>query len=1116
MAFENRRKREANSRPDPKLPNYEIPCPRLNDFQGFDSITRYKTEDHPENDNKVFLNGIGNLDHPDIFFLSQCVYEEDIDDTTSEPRQLKSPIGTLFQRMCLMNGIQLEREYFTTVCKYAIPRKLKLKPSAKDIAYCAALLDEELTTAKPKIIVCIGKAAVTSILGLNIRLTKLEECWTYSEKYNAHVYIIGDIKDAYYKPEFYDKLSAELRILNDFRTSISTGIPLNKVLKHYRKIDKFVDLHNWLLQMEEEKNTLFAVDCEWRGQNFVDGNLRSIQFCWKPGEAVFIHLFDENNQYCFDRPYDEIKESLRRFFNKPDIRYYGHNFCADAVWMMNHLGLEAYGRCLLDTQYAFQTFNEYEELSLKKLASKYTDLGRYDFDLVMWSASKVKSKPKDKKDTAVDSVIVSLEDDDSAKKKIEGNDDEGYGSVPTEILFPYGCADVDATFRLAQIAFINLQKDGTLDYYLKIKHPFATDGFASMMEAGVPFNKEYANKARIAYLACACIMQLKFKEMLNDEAISLLNKALDDNNITDIITRNLIESLALDKTSSIEDNAKTLKKIIKDKSVVFNLIPYIQHLKFIDAFNPNSDKQKKEWLFTLKKYTPIKTTKTESGNPLDWEKVLLLPEREQKNYTPAVDKDTLKVFATKNHDLLCEHLLQMNAVGTILKTFLKGDEGGIQKFLCKDGKIHCSMALTESSRPRSFKPNILNLPRYVTDVIKGAFRKTYDYFGIRINDDKTLDYSQCDQEAFNTLVSELRTKFNIEEDLQIEDLLPVGLRSCFRAPDNCYYVDADLATAEVFSIAYLANDKKLIATLTDPDPQFGLILDEKGKEKPVRIAYIDEIVPMTDDAKDPSLLHDINDPKLLRDDKGELRHPKQDVHWAACENKWFLNTPREKLDKNSTRDAAGKASNFQIPYQASATLLERMIEVATGHPPAEGTGEKLILAYKMTKPDVDKWLEERKQEVLEKQCYISPTGFKRHYILPDEDIFMPTKLREKIISSLQRQNCNIGLQSLVADTLARAVYRINMFFIKNSLQSRVVVPLYDACYIVSPINEVELSKQILQKYLSDDNTWDLPGGRLKYNIDVEVTKGWGTKMTDKEEKEFKELMSSTKQIELKS
>lgn len=705
MAYTSRKKDQ--SRPDPKLPNYDLPFPTLNEFQGFDSITRYKSDDQPDNDNKVILNGIGNINHPDIFFLAQCVYEEDIDDTTSEPRQLKSPVGTLFQRMCLMNGIQLEKEYFTTVCKYAIPRKYKLKPSAKDIAYCASLLNEELTIAKPKIIVCIGKAAVTSILGLNIRLTKLEECWTFSEKYNAHVYIIGDIKDAYYKPEFYDKLSSELRILNDFRIATNTGVSLQKVVKNYRKIDSLFDLDNWLLQMQTEKNTIFAVDCEWRGQNFVDGNLRSIQFCWKPGEAVFIHLFDENNKYCFDVPYNQIKKRLQSFFNKPEIRYYGHNFCADAVWMRNHLGLEVYGRCLLDTQYAFQTFNEYEELSLKKLASKYTDMGRYDFDLIMWSASKVKSKPKKPK-SVVDNILVdldtnsdeddSIQQDDSAKKKIEGNDDEGYGSVPTEILFPYGCADVDATYRLAQIAFINLQKDNTLDYYLRIKHPFATDGFASMMEAGVPFNKEYANKARIAYLACACIMQLKFKEMMKDEALSLLYKSLDENNITDIITRNLIESLANDKTSSIEDNAKTLKKIIKDKSIVFNLIPYIQHLKYIDAFNPNSDKQKKEWLFTLKKYTPIKTTKTESGNPLDWEKVLLLPEKDQKNYTPAVDKDTLKVFATKNHDLLCEHLLQMNAVGTILKTFLKGDEGGIQKFLCKDGKIHASYAMTESNR----------------------------------------------------------------------------------------------------------------------------------------------------------------------------------------------------------------------------------------------------------------------------------------------------------------------------------------------------------------------------------------------------------------------------------
>lgn len=40
--------------------------------------------------------------------------------------------------------------------------------------------------------------------------------------------------------------------------------------------------------------------------------------------------------------------------------------------------------------------------------------------------------------------------------------------------------------------------------------------------------------------------------------------------------------------------------------------------------------------------------------------------------------------------------------------------------------------------------------------------------------------------------------------------------------------------------------------------------------------------------------------------------------------------------------------------------------------------------------------------------------------------------------------------------------------------------------------------------MSENNYWDLKGGRLRYSIDVEVTKRWGTEPSEEEHKELTE------------
>lgn len=1065
---------------DFKLPSFEIPCPALKDF-------RDRTFLYREEDDSIFVRGVGNPTKANIMFVAACPMSEDVDEeySFSDPSLLKAESTAYFKRLCLSKGIDLDKEYFTTLVKYALPRKLKLKPRAEDIKFCQDLLEEEIALVKPKVIVCLGKEAATYFLGLNTRLAQIEEAWLDSKKYNAKLYIIEDCQKSFFKPEYQDKMEKDIQVLAKHYEYLCEGRSyLNNIPQDYKLIQTKKDLINWIDQMKQENIKLFAVDCEWGGMNFVDGTLRSIQFCWAPGKAVFIHFHNEELKWNFDAPKEEIYKIISDYFNDKSIKFLGHNIAADYQWMSKHIGIDIHeDRCWVDTMFGLQTADEYADLKLEKLAAKYTDLGRYDIDLLLWKKE---------------------------NKGVKFNEDEGYGSIPTEILFPYGCKDVDTTFRMASIVEDMLKKDNTWDYYRNIKNPFVTDEFAEMSMFGAPFNMDIANKIRLSYLICKYLMKKEFDKLLKEESKELLFKSVTANLYDPTLLGKFLTEVypKLLELNDYDAAIKLLKPFLKTK--IKEVIPALKHFINIDSFNYMSAPCKQAWLFDVKKYTPVKSTKALTGSSVDWDKVI--KKGLEKEYTPAVDKDTLKIYATAG-DKLCLHILQMSAVETITKTFLKGEEGGLQKFIASDGRLHTNYVLTESSRPRTFKPNILNIPRYVTDYIKQAFKKAYSELNISYNKEKDcLDFSNANLDLFNSLVNEFKKEYNIDQTISLEEFKPYGIRECFRVPDNKWLIDADYATAEVFAIAYLANDKRLISTLTEPDPQFALKKMPDGSEKSVRIAYIDDIVQFSEKAKDKSLLHDPNDPDLLRDEKGNLKHPKQDVHWMAVENEFLMDTPREKLDKNKTRDAAGKISNFSIPYGTSPELLERQVELASGEKPPKGTGQKMIDSYMKTKPDVAKFLEKCKQSVFNPGYYQAPSGYKRHYspVIPDVNSGLSDYQRDKIIQSTQRQACNIPLQNLVADSLARSVVMMHRYCRQHNLKTRIFMPLYDCNYCEVPKEEILIIEKLIVDCMSTNNYWDLPGGRLAFTAEPEIGKACGTKLTKSEKEQLERDIETLK------
>ena len=183
-------------------------------------------------------------------------------------------------------------------------------------------------------------------------------------------------------------------------------------------------------------------------------------------------------------------------------------------------------------------------------------------------------------------------------------------------------------------------------------------------------------------------------------------------------------------------------------------------------------------------------------------------------------------------------------------------------------------------------------------------------------------------------------------------------------------------------------------------------------------------------------------------------------------------------------------------------MLERKIEIAAGEKPEPGTGQKVIDGYMNTKPQVKEYLDWCKTLPEGQGYYLSPSGFKRHFKVPPLDAQMSDDLRESIVSKLRREACNIGLQSLVADSLARAIPALNACFMRLHMKSRAVIPLYDAIYILAPYEEVDLASSMLKFFMSDNNYWDLKGGRLRYNIEVEVTKRWSTAPSEEEKHEL--------------
>lgn len=998
---------------------------------------------------------------PTVMFVAPSAVPDDVTEEkqsngghrtyTVKPRYLVGSYGQILKGVLNGVGIDFYKEcYYTTICKWLLPKAQRSKPKPEAIAWGMPALEAEIEELKPQIIICLGKSVFDALSGIKINHDDAKGAWFYSKKYNAKLYLMEEIGRPLYAPyyiEIFRTDAIQLRRMLD----ITQGVEVDQIEEDYQIIDSADKLELWVDKMLEERHTIFSVDCEWGGTTHVDGKLRSVQLCWAPGKAIYIRFMDDQKNYAFEgADYKGAGKILSRLLDRKEVKYVGHHIAADLPWLSLWLGLEWYEKTFMDTEFASQCLDEEADLGLDVLALKYTDLGKYDIDLILWK----KANPQDEED--------------------------GYALIPDEILIPYALKDVDTVMRAYPQILSALMTDGVMKYYKDVFNPFVTDVFTSFTLLGLPMDRELMDELRDLYTFCRDQLNVTIQEDIHKEAAEILSAKLLELGV------GASEVIDLCKSSGSVAAWDIVKATVTDQVKLDDLRKVFEHYLESKYFNLRSGPHMRRWLFDVKKFTPVKSTgnKEKGLQAVPWEKTYDMDEATRKLYNPSVDKQSLQILAASNSYELLNQLIRLNAIGNICKAFLKEPdidadgnvekENGLHYFLCSDGRVHGQTSTTETGRPRAWKPNILNWPKYVNKSICKGIGDLLDKLS----------------EA-----GELPTRF--QKFVGVGDNIP-SLRSCVAAPEGWCFVESDYQTAEVRGLAFISGDEELIRIMTKPDPQFGII-EKDGKTIAMRLSY-DENCGITPENQDPSLLTPHNSTALKRDSEGNLIHPAADLHWSLAEMMYGI--PRERLDKDVHR-AAAKVGNFQSMYGASDVTLERKIEQDTGKKPEPGTGKRILEALAKRQPVATKFLLDMETSPEEKGFLMSASGRKRHFATHHaKGIRYDDKwAKKKLNAGMGREARNFYMQESVAATSAKAAKWLLDHFLKHNMQARPMVVLYDSVVTLCPLSEREEVSRLHVKYMATDNTWQYGKNLMHYPIDNEILFRWSTKLT-KTEKEF--------------
>lgn len=542
--------------------------------------------------------------------------------------------GRLLLETIQQLGYQPKDYYYSNVVRCATPGE-NVKPTPKTCKICAQMVAEEIEKIHPELIVCLGGTAAEHILG-KTNILKIRNNW----------FIYGPLNIpalAVLHPSYILRNVSELEL---FRTGIRMALTFNP-LQNQKKSVQYLSAHEY----EKAKKTLeylltveqFVFDVETSGLDYRISDIVSIQFTWKERFGVAI-------PWSLILQHPELHKMTKDLFAKINVLKIGQNIKFDIKFLAKYK-IAVRGK-IHDTMVCDSlTDDNAMEHNLEMMVLTRTDMGEY------WSGLE-NEKTK---------ICAELGINENSFN---------YSMLPWGILYPYGCADVDATMRIFNLQLKAMEKDDLEKFMYNYSMPFLPV-LAEMEFRGVKIDrsktKEILDKQQ------ALVQDLQSKMELDPvvkqyEAFRWEKSAVK-------YREHRAASPTLVKRWPEPD--EYVKKIMKEKDYRFNM---------------NSDAQLKELFFDMLKLKPVKMTK---------------PKNPKAVPKPSTDKEVLEHIATVYEVPFAQLMKDHNAASAFISGFLDP----IYSLSWWDGRIHGDFlqAITDTGRLSSRNPNLQNAPRERVD-----------------------------------------------------------------------------------------------------------------------------------------------------------------------------------------------------------------------------------------------------------------------------------------------------------------------------------------------------------------------------------------------------------------
>jgi uracil-DNA glycosylase len=386
--------------------------------------------DHPQSVNgALWLTGIGNLPCDVMFVGEHPGYDE-----TRLREMYRSLSGNLLRESITTAGIALDTCYLTHLIKY-MPASTSIK--APDIKISMPLLAEEISRAHARLIVTLGAHALKAVMGRGYKLSEYRGTVLQHPEYpDTKVFPMYSPSFILRKPAATAEWEADWRMLRCVYGNESTA----------REAPTYVTCHS-VEELQAFSTFLFTtyptpcivLDCEWHGVNYMapDARLRTVQLGYDLSKVMIVELFDEHGECMCTRPGPDgnmlpymalpiterldimarMLTQLKHVLEYNTVQLAGHHLRADGQWLLWY-GIDIRPNTWWDSMICEHTIDSRGPFNLTALTVQWTNMGRYDQDLVAWKEAHAKEC------------------------------EHGFGPIPASILLPYGACDVDAPRRI--------------------------------------------------------------------------------------------------------------------------------------------------------------------------------------------------------------------------------------------------------------------------------------------------------------------------------------------------------------------------------------------------------------------------------------------------------------------------------------------------------------------------------------------------------------------------------------------------------------------------------------------------------------------------------------------